>query len=115
MSTAHSSFPRMNTLTNSEGGTTTKIGNMMIITGYRSGIGGTVYAGSFGETFLYPMMTVMLSWTSYGTALFAVMNGSYSQNIATGVSGYAIVAAAGTGTFQGGGAWNFMYTAVGMI
>ena len=113
---AHSSFPRMNTLTNSEGGTTTKIGNMMIITGYRIGISGTVYGGSFGETFLVPpMMNVMLSWTNYGTTLYAVMNGSYSENIATTKTGYSIIAASGQGTFQGGGAWKMMYTAVGMI
>lgn len=112
--------PNINTWVNTQGGITTVIGNMMITTGYISGISGVgYYQGTFSTnsySFLYPpMMSAVLSFTNYGTTLYPVMNGNYSTNTLSDRTKYYITPASGTGTFQGGGAWNLMYTAIGMI
>jgi hypothetical protein len=60
-------------------------------------------------------MTAILSYTDYGTTLYPVIYGANLGNSLTTTEGYYVVAASGTGSFQGSGAWNLMYTAIGII
>ena len=111
---ASSRFPCFNTVSNTQGGTTSKIGNMMIITGYISNASSGGHQVIFPENFLYPpVVTFNTSPTSYDTPVWNVFGNKNNSTVTR--SGVYINIVYGGNYFGGSGTWQIMYTAIGMI
>lgn len=120
MSLARSSFPAKNTTSNGLGGTTTIIGNTMIVTGYF--VGTTPYLTVTYPTYpaftATPVISALCSNSSDNAMnMFVSLAGpqglyDYAKPTTTG---FTIDIFAGTGAYNAGGSYNLMFTAIGPI